>query len=252
MIPVFTFLLGSIVGSFLNVCIYRLPLDRDVIFKPSECTKCAKKIKWYQNIPIISFIFLKGKCGSCKEKISLQYPIVELITAVSFLFNFSIYGTSLNFIFATIFTTSLILIFFTDFKDFLIFDAVTLPVTLIGFVVSLVVYNPFNVTFLNSIIGACTGYSIIFFIRWFYLKFKGVEGMGLGDAKLFLMIGAWLGIHSLLFILLFSSVAGSIFGGAMILLGKNKRYTHIPYGCFIVVASFGYLFFGEIIYNSLF
>ena len=118
--------------------------------------------------------------------------------------------------------------------------------------VSLVVYNPFNVTFLNSIIGACTGYSIIFFIRWFYLKFKGVEGMGLGDAKLFLMIGAWLGIHSLLFILLFSSVAGSIFGGVMILLGKNKRYTHIPYGCFIVVASFGYLFFGEIIYNSLF
>jgi len=251
-IPIFVFLLGSIVGSFLNVCIFRLPLDKDVIFKPSECTKCSNKIEWYQNVPIFSYIFLQGKCASCKKKISIQYPIVEIITAASFLLNFSVHGISLDFVFATIFTTSLILIFFTDFKDFLIFDVVTLPVTVIGLTVSFLTQNPFNVTFLNSIIGAFTGYSIIFFIRWFYLKFKGVEGMGLGDAKLFLMIGAWLGIHSLLFILLFSSIAGSIFGGAMILLGKNNRYTHIPYGCFIVVASFGYLFFGELIYNSLF
>lgn len=104
---------------------------------------------------------------------------------------------------------------------------------------------------MGSVIGSITGYMIIFFIRWVYLKLKNIEGMGLGDAKLFLMIGAWLGVESLLFILLFSSLAGSIFGGLMILFKKNDRFSHIPYGCFIVVATFAYVFFGQWFYNSI-
>ncbi len=250
MISFFFFVIGSIIGSFLNVCIYRLPLEQDIVLEPSKCPSCKQKIEWKSNIPIFSFLIQKGKCINCNFKINWHYPVVEILIGLVFLFSVNAYGVNLQFIIASIFLSSLILIFFTDLKNFLIFDVVTLPIAGLGILFSLFLINPFQTNGIGAIIGGLTGYAIIFFIRWAYLKLRNVEGMGLGDAKLFLMIGSWLGVESLLFILLFSSLAGSVFGGAMILLKKNDRFSHIPYGCFIVVATFSYVFFGEWFYNS--
>lgn len=252
MISFFVFIIGSIFGSFFNVLIYRLPLEQDVVLKPSACPNCKKPISWKNNIPILSYLILRGKCSDCHEKINISYPIVEFVIALNFLINYLIFGISLSFLFSTLFTSALILIFMTDFKHFLIFDIVTLPFAIIGVIVSLLSINPYEINFINSVIGGLTGYVIIFFIRWIYFKLRKVEGMGLGDAKLFLMLGTWLGIHSLLFILLISSVLGSIIGIAIIIFGKKSRDTHIPYGCFIVIAAFAYIFVGEWFYNSLF
>lgn len=252
MISFFVFIIGSIFGSFFNVLVYRLPLEQDVILKPSACPNCKELIPWKNNIPILSYIILKGKCSSCKEKINISYPIVETLIAINFLINYLIFGLSLSFIFSTLFTSSLILIFMTDFKHFLIFDVITLPLSAVGVIASLININPYETNFINSVVGGLTGYVIIFFIRWIYFKIRKVEGMGLGDAKLFLMLGTWLGIHSLLFILLISSVLGSIIGIAIIVFNKKGRDTQIPYGCFIVIAAFAYIFVGEWFYNSLF
>ena len=252
MISFFVFIIGSIFGSFFNVLIYRLPLEQDVVLKPSACPNCKKPISWKNNIPILSYLILRGKCSDCQEKINISYPIVEFIIALNFFINYLIFGISLSFLFSTLFTSALILTFVTDLKHFLIFDVVTLPLAIIGVVVSLFGINPYETNFINSLIGGLTGYVIIFFIRWIYFKLRKVEGMGLGDAKLFLMLGTWLGIHSLLFILLISSVLGSIIGIAIIIFGKKSRDAHIPYGCFIVIAAFAYIFVGEWFYNSLF
>lgn len=252
MISFFVFIIGSIFGSFFNVLIYRLPLEQDVVLKPSACPNCKKPISWKNNIPILSFLILRGKCSNCHEKINISYPIVEFLIALNFFINYLIFGISLSFLFSTLFTSALILTFMTDLKHFLIFDVITLPLAIIGVIVSLLNINPYETNFINSLIGGLTGYVIIFFIRWIYFKLRKVEGMGLGDAKLFLMLGAWLGIHSLLFILLISSVLGSIIGIAIIIFGKKSRDAHIPYGCFIVIAAFAYIFVGEWFYNSLF
>ena len=252
MISFFVFIIGSIFGSFFNVLIYRLPLEQDVVLKPSACPNCKKPISWKNNIPILSYLILRGKCSDCQEKINISYPIVEFIIALNFFINYLIFGISLSFLFSTLFTSALILTFMTDLKHFLIFDVVTLPLAIIGVIVSLLNINPYETNFINSLIGGLTGYVIIFFIRWIYFKLRKVEGMGLGDAKLFLMLGTWLGIHSLLFILLISSVLGSIIGIAIIIFGKKSRDAHIPYGCFIVIAAFAYIFVGEWFYNSLF
>ena len=252
MISFFVFIIGSIFGSFFNVLIYRLPLEQDVVLKPSACPNCKKPISWKNNIPILSFLILRGKCSDCYEKINISYPIVEFLIALNFFINYLIFGISLSFLFSTLFTSALILTFMTDLKHFLIFDVVTLPLAIIGVIASLLNINPYETNFINSLVGGLTGYVIIFFIRWIYFKLRKVEGMGLGDAKLFLMLGAWLGIHSLLFILLISSVLGSIIGIATIIFGKKSRDAHIPYGCFIVIAAFAYIFVGEWFYNSLF
>ena len=251
MIGFFIFILGSIIGSFLNVCIYRLPLSQDVILKSSACPHCNQHISWKHNIPILSFLLLKGRCNNCKTPIHPHYLIVEVITALSFLIFYLILGLNVKLLLVLILTTALILIFFTDFKDFLIFDVVTLPMAGMGLVISFLNINPFQTKVIESLVGGLIGYGFIYLIRWLYLKIRKVEGMGLGDAKLFLMIGAWLGAKSLLFILLFSSVSGSVFGFIMILTKKNNKYSQIPYGCFIVLATFGYIFVGEKFYNFL-
>lgn len=250
MISIFIFIFGSIIGSFINVCIFRLPLSQDIIFQSSSCPSCKYKIKWFSNIPILSFLIQKGKCKNCDYKIDWHYPAVELFVGLIFLISLKWYGISLGFFLVSIFFTSLVLIFFTDLKNYLIFDVVTLPLTILGILVSFLLINPFQTNGIGSLIGAFTGYTIIYSIRWVYLKLRNIEGMGLGDAKLFLMIGAWLGVESLLFILLFSSLAGSIFGGLMIFFKKNDRFSHIPYGCFIILATFAYILFGEWFYNS--
>ena len=245
------FLIGSIFGSFYNVCIYRLPNDLDIVSKNSFCTNCKYKIPFYLNIPIISYIFNRGRCRNCKSKISFSYLLVELLTAILFLYSFSLYGLSIEFLSFIIFYSSLIIIFFTDLKYYLILDKITIPISLIGLLITFFNFNPFDVNIFSSIIGGAIGYLIIYLIRYLFFKIRKIEGMGLGDAKLFLMIGIWLGIKSIYLILASSAIFGAIVGSLIIYFYKKDKNFQIPYGCFIVIATALYPKFGSVFYNLI-
>ena len=201
MLTFISFVIGSIVGSFYNVCIYRLPNDLDVVSKSSFCTSCKYKIPFYLNIPIISYILNFGKCKNCKNKISISYLVVEVLTASLFVYAYMLYGISFNSLAFIIFYSGLLIIFFTDFKYYLILDKITIPLSIVGLVFTFFNFNPFDVDILSSLMGGAVGYLVIYIIRFLFFKIRKVEGMGLGDAKLFLMIGIWLGIKSIYLIL---------------------------------------------------
>ena len=251
MLTLLLFLIGSIFGSFYNVCIYRLPNDLDIISKNSFCVSCKYKIPFYLNIPIISYIFNFGKCRNCKSKISPSYLIVELLTAILFVYSFSLFGLSFKFLGFIIFYSSLIIIFFTDFKYYLILDKITYPLSVIGLIFSFLNLNPFNVDIISSILGGVIGYFTIYIIRYLFFKIRKIEGMGLGDAKLFLMVGAWLGIKSIYLILASSALVGAIVGSLIIFIYKKDKNFQIPYGCFIVIASALYPDLGSLFYNLI-
>ena len=251
MLTFFLFLIGSIFGSFYNVCIYRFPNDLDVIAKKSFCTSCKYEIPFYLNIPIISYLINFGKCRNCKNKISVSYFIVELFTALLFVYSYLSFGLSIEFVCYIIFYSSLVIIFFTDLKYYLILDKITLPISIIGLLITFLNYNPFDVSIVSSVLGGIIGYSIIYFIRFLFFKIRKVEGMGLGDAKLFLMVGIWLGIKSIYLILASSAIVGAIVGSLIIFLYKKDKNFQIPYGCFIVIASALYPDFGSLFYNLI-
>ena len=251
MLTLLLFLIGSIFGSFYNVCIYRLPNDLDIISKNSFCVSCKYKIPFYLNIPIISYIFNFGKCRNCKSKISPSYLLVELLTAILFVYSFSLFGLSFKFLGFIIFYSSLIIIFFTDFKYYLILDKITYPLSVIGLIFSFLNLNPFNVDIISSILGGVIGYFTIYIIRYLFFKIRKIEGMGLGDAKLFLMVGAWLGIKSIYLILASSALVGAIVGSLIIFIYKKDKNFQIPYGCFIVIASALYPDLGSLFYNLI-
>ena len=251
MFSLLLFIIGGIFGSFYNVCIYRLPNELDIVSKSSFCIHCKYKIPFYLNIPIISFILNLGKCKNCNGKISFSYFIVELLTAFLFVYSYNLFGLSFEFFGYIIFYSSLIIIFFTDLKYYLILDKITIPISLIGLFFVIIDLNPFNTNFYDSILGGIIGYLTIYIIRYIFFKIRKVEGMGLGDAKLFLMIGIWLGIKSIYLILASSALAGAIVGSIFIYIYKKDKNFQIPYGCFIVLASALYPKLGSLFYNLL-
>jgi leader peptidase (prepilin peptidase)/N-methyltransferase len=246
-----SFVIGSIVGSFYNVCIYRIPNDLDVVSKSSFCTSCKYKIPFYLNIPIVSYILNFGKCKNCKNKISISYLVVEVLTASLFVYAYMLYGISFNSLAFIIFYSGLLIIFFTDFKYYLILDKITIPLSIVGLVFTFFNFNPFDVDILSSLMGGAVGYLVIYIIRFLFFKIRKVEGMGLGDAKLFLMIGIWLGIKSIYLILASSALVGAIVGSLIIYFYKKDKDFQIPYGCFIVIASALYPYLGSLFYNLI-
>lgn len=251
MLTLIAFVIGSIVGSFYNVCIYRLPNDLDVVSKSSFCTSCKYKIPFYLNIPIVSYILNFGKCKNCKNKISISYLVVEVLTASLFVYAYMLYGVSFNSLAFIIFYSGLLIIFFTDFKYYLILDKITIPLSIVGLVFTFFNFNPFDVDILSSLMGGAVGYLVIYIIRFLFFKIRKVEGMGLGDAKLFLMIGIWLGIKSIYLILASSALVGAIVGSLIIYFYKKDKDFQIPYGCFIVIASALYPYLGSLFYNLI-
>ena len=204
---IIVFILGSIWGSFSNVCIHRLPDNKSVSRGRSYCPSCKKQIRWYDNIPIFSYVFLKAKCRDCSAKINVKYLLVELICALSFVWFFYLFGLSLTTLLFFILSIFFIIIFFIDLKHFIIPNELTFPLMAIGLLKS---FDP-NLNqylfpnFLNSLIGGVAGYIIIWMIIFIYKRFRNKEGMGLGDAKLLSAIGFWFGWISIPFILFFSS-----------------------------------------------
>lgn len=237
-ILVLSFVLGLVIGSFLNVCIYRIPAKISVAWPPSHCPKCKNKIKWYDNIPVLSYLFLGGKCRSCKEKISLEYPIVEFVTAcLTLLFVWRL-GLTCWLPFALVTLYSLIVLSVIDMKLMIIPDRFSLGLIVVGLAASFV--NPaFEGTVWNRLVSSLIGGAIGFFGLWItavigQLIFKK-EAMGGGDIKLMGAIGAlsgWIGVINALIV---SSFAGVFYFGILMLLKKPAENNAIPFGPFLSV-----------------
>ncbi len=243
---IFVFLIGLCIGSFINVCIYRLPLEKSIIFPSSFCPECKNKIKWFHNIPVFSYIFLKGKCAYCNCKISIKYPLIELLTGIVFFINFNLFGFSLLFFVNTLFILLLIIATFVDLEHMIIPDEISIGGIIIGFIIS---FFRNDITWLQSLIGIILGSGILLLIIKGYFLLTKKEGMGGGDVKLLGMIGAFLGYNSIFFVIFFSSMVGTAVGIPFILLkSKGKGYA-IPFGPFLSVAAVIYLYFGQTIIN---
>ena len=248
------FILGSLWGSFSNVCIYRLPNNGNVAKGRSFCPHCKNKIKWFDNIPFFSYLFLKGKCRQCSKPISFQYFIVELLTAISFVLIFHIYGVSITTLLLLILSIFFIIIFFIDLKHFIIPNVLTFPLMFIGFLKS---FDPnLNQTifpnYINSLIGGLFGYSIIWLIIFFYKKVRKKEGMGLGDAKLMAVIGFWFGWISIPFTIFISSTVALIIVIPSLINQSRKMSSEIPFGPYIIIGCILYVTFANQIKYLLF
>ena len=248
------FILGSLWGSFSNVCIYRLPNNGNVAKGRSFCPNCKNKIRWFDNIPFFSYLFLKGKCRQCSKPISFQYFIVELLSAISFVLIFHIYGVSITTLLLLILSIFFIIIFFIDLKHFIIPNVLTFPLMIIGFLKS---FDPnLNQTifpnYINSLIGGLFGYSIIWSIIFFYKKIRKKEGMGLGDAKLMAVIGFWFGWVSIPFTIFISSVVALILVIPSLINQSRKMSSEIPFGPYIIIGCILYVTFANQIKYFLF
>ena len=243
---VFVIILGALWGSFANVCIIRMPQGKGVVVGRSFCVKCNKKIQWFDNIPIISYLLLKFKCRNCKTKISFQYFLVETISLINFLVLYLIFGLSLTTLFLIILSVVFLIIFFIDLKHYIIPNSLTYSMMILGFIKSFVPnLDPIFPNFLNSLIGGLLGYGIIWSIIYFYRQFKKKEGMGLGDAKLFAVIGFWFGWISIPFVIFLSSIIALLSVLPDLLRSSKKLSSQIPFGPFIILGTIFYLVFQD-------
>ena len=248
------FILGSLWGSFSNVCIYRLPNSGNVAKGRSFCPICKNKIKWFDNIPFFSFLFLKGKCRQCTKPISFQYLDVELLSAISFVIIFHLYGISITTLLLLILSIFFIIIFFIDLKHFIIPNVLTFPLMVIGFLKS---FDPnLNQTifpnYINSLIGGLFGYLIIWSIIFLYKNIRKKEGMGLGDAKLMAVIGFWFGWISIPFTIFISSTVALIIIIPSLINQSKKMSSEIPFGPYIIIGCILYVTFANQIKYLLF
>ena len=247
------FILGACLGSFANVCIYRLPKNRQILSGRSFCPKCKKKINWYNNLPLISFVILNKKCRNCKKIISARYFIVEFITGITFLLIYLNFENLYTTTFLSILFLILIIIFFIDLENFIIPDS--LNFTIMGLALFKNFLPDFNTSLIHeinqSIIGGMVGYLSIWLIIFLYKTFKKIDGMGFGDAKLMAGIGFLFGWQSIPFVLFVSSILGLIFVVPSLIKKKKNMRTEIPFGPFIILACLIYFAYGRLIYNLI-
>jgi leader peptidase (prepilin peptidase)/N-methyltransferase len=279
-LPYIVFAVGLMVGSFLNVVIYRLPImmyggwrkecieflelapeavplpksDRNIplieeepfnlVLPLSRCPSCKAPVKPYQNIPVLSYLFLKGKCARCGARISRRYPAIELLTAVLSAAVAWHFGDTPQTVFALLLTWSLIALTFIDIDHHLLPDSITLPMLWIGLILSLA---GFFTDAHSSIIGAAAGYGSLWLVYHLFKLVTGKEGMGFGDFKLLALFGAWLGWQSLPLIVLLSTLTGAVLGVASIVFAKRDHSAPIPFGPYLAIAGWIALIWGETI-----
>jgi len=240
-------LFGAIVGSFLNVVILRLPNEEEsIVFPASHCTSCNTDLHWYDNIPLLSYLALRGKCRYCKAGISLQYPVVELSMALLSAALMARFGLSIDFAGYFIFSAALLVIIWIDIYLQIIPDVISLPGIILGFIFACI--SP-TLSWQSSLIGILTGGGILYAIALFYFLWRKVDGMGGGDIKLLAMIGAFLGWQALPFVIFASSLSGTVVGLLAMIKQKKGGQTRIPFGPFLSIAALLYLFFEQQIWQ---
>jgi leader peptidase (prepilin peptidase) / N-methyltransferase len=242
MLEILAFVFGAIIGSFLNVCIYRLPRDKSIVRPPSACPTCETRIRSYDNIPIVSYVLLRGRCRACKTRFSPVYPVVETLTGLMFLFLFRMNGLSIETAALMLFAALLIVISFIDLEFQIIPDILSLGGMGAGLAISFLrpVYG-----YKEAFLGAALGGGLLFAIAYGYQLVTKREGMGGGDIKLLGMIGAFCGIKGVVFSLLSGSVMGTLVGVPLMLIKRGGMKYAIPFGPFLSAGALVYVFFGE-------
>ncbi len=242
LLEIITFIFGTCIGSFLNVCIYRLPASKSIVHPRSMCPECKNMIRSYDNIPILSYLLLKGKCRYCDAVISFRYPLIEIITGAFSLCVFLKFGLTLEGLIYFAFIASLIVITFIDLDHRIIPDVISLPGIPIFFAASFALPS---VTYIDSLIGILTGGGSLFLVAWIYNLITKKEGMGGGDIKLLAMIGALVGWKGVLFTIFVSSAVGTLSGIAVMLQTKKNMKLAIPFGPFLAIGAVLYIFYGS-------
>ncbi len=226
--------MGLAVGSFLNVCIHRLPKRVSIVWPASRCAQCDRPLAWFENIPLVSYAALGGRCRTCRARISIQYPLVEAITMIVFVLVLQIFGLDSILIPRLLFACVLIVLFAIDLEHQILPNVITLPGIVAGFLCSLV-WPPGPV---SSLIGIGIGGGILWLIAEAWLKFRGVEGMGFGDVKMLAMVGAFLGWKMVVLTFVLSSLLGGMVGIIVIASRRGKLATAVPFGTMLAVAAF--------------
>lgn len=235
----FVAILGGIFGSFANVVIYRMPEGKSVVWPGSHCPKCGTKIRWFQNIPMISWLMLRGRCGSCKKGIPFRYFLVEFLMAALFGLAAGIFGWSVQLIEALPFIFGLVTCSFIDLDHYLLPDKFTLSGVVIGLVGATL--NPHR-SFMEALIGVLIGGGFLWLIAYAYFAVRGKDGLGGGDIKLLAWVGAVLGWQSIPFVVLFASLTGAVIGVIVAARSKDGFSKPIPFGPFLATGALLYLF----------
>ncbi len=226
-------LIGLSVGSFLNVCIYRMPQRLSIVSPPSRCGACGHQLRWYENIPVLSYVALGARCRKCRARISLQYPIVELVTAALFAGLCWWYGPTPLFAVRALFAAAMVALFAIDLKHQILPNQITLP----GIVAGLLLNGLLGTGWIDSLLGIAVGGGVLFLVAEAYYRIRHEEGLGMGDVKMLAMIGAFLGWKLALVTLVLSSIVGSVIGvGVMIVKREGLKYA-LPYGTFLALAA---------------
>ena len=232
---ILTGIFGLMTGSFLNVVISRVPAGQSVVTPRSRCPKCRKLISWYDNVPVVSFLMLSGRCRNCNTPISNRYPAVEFATAIAFMLQAIVYASDPAMLGARlVFTGLLIALFVTDLETMRLPNVLTLPGIAIGVAFSTVLPPGLQ----SSVLGAVIGAAVPWAIRWLWYQMKGVEAMGLGDVKMLAMIGAFLGWRQVWLVLFFASLVGALFGIVLTVSRRRSMASRLPFGTFLAMAAY--------------
>ncbi len=232
-LPLFAGLLGLSVGSFLNVCIYRLPREQSLVWPASRCTSCNRHLSWFENVPVIAWLVLRGRCRTCGESISIMYPVVEAFTGVMFLWAWFHYGPDPLLFSRLIFGCAMVVLFVIDLEHRILPNVITIPGIIIGFLFSFVT----EPGWLASLIGIIAGGGALLLVAEIYLRVRKDEGLGMGDVKMLAMIGAFLGWKLMLLTLVAGSFLGSVVGVGLIVSGRGSMKYALPFGTFLAVAA---------------
>ncbi|MGE3508501.1 MAG: A24 family peptidase, partial [Vicinamibacterales bacterium] len=224
---------GAVIGSFLNVCIYRLPRGRSVVWPASACPSCQRALSWYENVPVLAWLALRGRCRTCRTPISVRYPVVELLTGAMCAAALWYYGPTVLFVSRFVFGCALIVLFAIDLEHQLLPNVITLPGIVVGFLFSLAT----GPGWLSSLLGILVGGGVLFGVAEAYYRIRHEEGLGMGDVKMLAMVGAFLGWPATLMTLMMGSVAGSVVGMAMIVLRRGDMKYALPFGTFLAMGA---------------
>jgi len=226
-------LVGLAVGSFLNVCVHRLPLGQSLNSPPSRCPHCDYRLRWIDNIPVVSYVWLRGRCRKCRARISIRYPIIELVTMGLFVLHAVVFGLTPLLIPRLLFACAMVVLFAIDLEHHLLPNAITLP----GIVVGLIASTVLPPGIIDAVIGVLVGGGVLWLIGEAYFRYSGHEGMGGGDVKMLAMIGAFLGWKLVLVTLVLSSILGSLIGLIVIAARKGGMKYALPYGTFLALGA---------------
>jgi leader peptidase (prepilin peptidase)/N-methyltransferase len=248
-VSIYLFAMGLVLGSFVNVCILRLPVGQSIVRPRSSCPACKAPIRWYQNVPLLSWLALRGRCASCAARISWRYPFVEVLCGSIVWAMWRLYGPSAAFPIAAFFGLALVALFYTDLDHQLLPDAITLSGLVLGLVVAW--FNPFLpgasgwARVWTSLSGAALGSGILWGIGALYGRLRGVEAMGMGDVKMMGMVGAFTGPFGVLFTIFAASAVGAVVGVLLIPLRGRSLQDSLPFGCFLAPASMAAMLAGR-------